>query len=384
MKSKRVAAAWEAKRTRARDGHKMTHRIPAWIRLVDSKFVLIPERAALVRRIFKLSKGGMGNALIAKQLNSEETDTWGDGIHQLRKARGWHSSYVFKILNNRAVIGEMTPHKMEQGKRVPQEPISGYYPRVITDEVFALTQAAISARRGKGGEVSSGGNLFTHLVKCAGCEGSIVKVNKGKKSSGPMLVCDDGRRGVSQCKWKPWLYEDFEGTVLSHVKEIDVDAVFGEKERHTDQLEGHLSAIEMKLVDVTAKRERLIDALTIGGDVPSIVNRIKAMECEQQQLETTKQELEEQIRVERAKYILQTRAGEDIEQLLHRLATAPQDEVFQLRLRLRDQIRSLIAQIDVDLIDREIFIFYVGPLATTKSRMISNNQSSVFTIDDDW
>ncbi|MCI0556894.1 MAG: recombinase family protein, partial [Nitrososphaera sp.] len=323
--------------------------------------------------------------LIAKRLNAEGIDTWGDGIHQKRKARGWHSSYVLKILNNRAVIGEMTPHKMEQGKRVPQEPISGYYPKVITDEVFALTQAAISARRGKGGEVSSGGNLFTHLVKCACCEGSIVRVNKGKKSSGAMLVCDDGRRGVSQCKWKPWLYEDFEGTVLSHVKEIDVDAVFGEKERYTDQLEGHLSAIEMKLGDATAKRERLIDALTIGGgDVPSIVNRLKAIEREQRQLETAKQELEEQIRVERANYILQTRAGEDIEQLLCRLATAPQDEVFQLRLRLRDQIRSLIAQIDVDLIEREIFIFYVGPLATTKSRMISNNQSSVFTIDDDW
>jgi len=198
MKSKRIAAAWEVKRMKALDGHKMTRRIPAWICLVDGKFELIPERAALVQRIFTMSKGGMGNALIAKELNLEGIDTWGDGIHQSRKAKGWHTSYVLKILNNRAVIGEMTPHKMEQGKRVPQEPLSGYYPNVITDEVFALTQAAIQSRRGKGGEVASGGNLFPHLIKCGQCGGSLVRVNKGKKSPGAVLVCDDGRRGVSQ------------------------------------------------------------------------------------------------------------------------------------------------------------------------------------------
>jgi hypothetical protein len=341
MKSKRLAAAWEAKRAKAVDGHKMTHRIPAWIRLVDGKFALIPERAALVRRIFKLSKDGMGNALIAKQLNLEGIDTWGDGIHQSRKAKGWRSSYVLKILNNRAVIGEMTPHKMEQGKRVPQEPISGYYPSVITDEVFALTQAVIKARRGKGGEVGSGGNLFTHLVKCARCGGSIVKVNKGKKSSGPMLVCDYGRRGVSQCPWTPWSYDEFERTALSHVKEIDVAAVFGQSERHTDEIQAQLSAVEMNLADVKAKRERLVDALEIGGEVKSIVGRIRLFEDEEERLETRKEVLEEQIRAERNKYALQVKASQDIEALLKRLDHAPREEALQLRLKLRDQLRTV-------------------------------------------
>ncbi|MCI0663267.1 MAG: recombinase family protein, partial [Acidobacteria bacterium] len=382
MKSKRVAAAWEEKRTRAVDGHKMTHRIPAWIRLVDDKFALIPERAALVRRIFKLSKGGMGNALIAKRLNLEGTDTWGDGIHQSRQARGWHSSYVLKILNNRAVIGEMTPHKMEQGKRVPQEPISGYYPRVITDEIFALTQAAIQARRGKGGEVSGAGNLFAHLIKCARCGGSLVRVNKGERSPGPVLVCDDGRRGVSQCKWKPWLYDDFERAVLLHVKEIDIDEVFGQSARHTNELEGHLSGIEMKLTDVRAKRERLVDALAIGGDVKSIVDRIRQFEDEEERLETSKEVLEEQIRAERNKYALQVKASQDIETLLTRLNNAPKEEAIPLRLKLREQLRSLIVQIDVRLDMRKIVIRYNTVDFERKTVVVFKSKKSMVFLED--
>jgi DNA invertase Pin-like site-specific DNA recombinase len=358
MKSRRLAAAWEAKRTKAVEGHKMTHKIPAWLRLVDGQFELIPERAELVQRIFTMSKGGMGNALIAKELNLAGIDTWGDGIHQSRKARGWRSSYVMKILKSRAVLGEMTPHKIEQGKRVPQKPIAGYYPRVITDEVFALTRAAIETRRGRGGEVGSVGNLFAHLLKCAQCGGSLVRVNKGKKSPGAVLVCDDGRMGVSQCTWRPWLYDDFERTVLSHVKEIDVDAVFGQSERHTNDLEGHLSAIEMNLADVKAKRERLVDALAIGGEVKSIVDRIRQFESEEERLETSKEALEEQIRAERNKYALQIKASQDIEALLNRPDGAPRDEVLRLRLKLREQIRSLIACIDVWLEIRKPVIRY--------------------------
>jgi hypothetical protein len=37
MKSRRLAASWETKRTKATGGHKMTHRIPAWLRLVNRR-----------------------------------------------------------------------------------------------------------------------------------------------------------------------------------------------------------------------------------------------------------------------------------------------------------------------------------------------------------
>jgi hypothetical protein len=92
------------------------------------------------------------------------------------------------------------------------------------------------------------------------------------------------------------------------------------------------------------------------------------------------------MRVEKSKFALQARAGEDIKVLLERLATAPKDQAFQMRLKLRAHIRSLIDQITVDLITKDILVVYVGPsLATTKTRWIKDGQSSVFVMDDpDW
>lgn len=129
-------------------------------------------------------------------------------------------------------------------------------------------------------------------------------------------------------------------------------------ERQTNDLEGHLSAVEMNLADVKAKRERLVDALAIGGEVKSIVDRIRQFESEEERLETSKEVLEEQIRAERNKYALQVKASQDIEALLNRLDHAPRDEALRLRLKLREQIRSLIARIDVWLEIRKPVIRY--------------------------
>ena len=57
-----------------------------------------------------------------------------------------------------------------------------------------------------------------------------------------------------------------------------------------------------------------------------------------------------------------------------------------VRLKLKQHLLGLVAQIDVDLVDREIDVFYVGPLATTKLRSIdAKDQVSEFVMDDpDW
>ena len=146
--------------------------------------------------------------------------------------------------------------------------------------------------------------------------------------------------------------------MLSHVKELDVAAVFGQSERQTNELQGTLSGIEMNLADVRAKRERLVDALAIGGEVVSIVDRIRQLEGEEERLGTSRQALEEHLRVERNKYALQVKASQDIEALLKRLADVPKEEAVQLRLKLRDQLRSLIAQTKVWLEIHKIVIRY--------------------------
>ena len=110
-KSKRVGAAWKAKRALAQErGQAMTARCPAWIWLEGGprigKYVLIPERAAQVRRWFEEAINGVGRRMIASGLNREGVPTWGNGAQ-------WHDSYVQKVLTNPAVYGAFTP----KGKR---------------------------------------------------------------------------------------------------------------------------------------------------------------------------------------------------------------------------------------------------------------------------
>jgi hypothetical protein len=64
------------------------------------------------------------------------------------------------------------------------------------------------------------------------------------------------------------------------------------------------------------------------------------------------------IRAERNKYALQVKASQDIEILLNKLNNSPKDEALPLRLKLREQIRSLVAQINVWLDIRKIVIRY--------------------------
>lgn len=104
-KSERVADAWDRKRQR---GAPMTRRCPAWLTIPIGTtsfrspangqvgYRVIEDRAKIVRQIFDMAARGIGKSTIALTLNRDGVDTWGRG-------RGWHASYVQKILRNPAV-----------------------------------------------------------------------------------------------------------------------------------------------------------------------------------------------------------------------------------------------------------------------------------------
>ena len=131
MKSRRLAKAWEGKRLKIGE-EKITARCPEWLELEKDRksFKIIPERAAIVQRMFQLASKGVGKRIVAKELNDAGVKPWGNG-------RWWYDSYVQKILSNRAVIGEFQTYKMVDGKRTPVgDPIPNYFPRVVDKTVF--------------------------------------------------------------------------------------------------------------------------------------------------------------------------------------------------------------------------------------------------------
>src|SRR5438445_3401471 len=125
LKARRVGEAWAAKRAKAATTP-MTAKVPGWCVLdrASGKIKLIPERAAVVRQIFKLTLKGVGQDSIAKQLNKKHVPTFG-------RAKVWQRSYIAKITSNPAVIGIFHPHLKQGGKRKPLDPVTGYYPPVV-------------------------------------------------------------------------------------------------------------------------------------------------------------------------------------------------------------------------------------------------------------
>lgn len=201
MKSQRVRDAYKKKHELARSENKpMGNAKPMWLELSDDKkqYILRPDRAAIIRRIYQLAIDGYGKGASSKILNIEGVPSF--------KGKTWGASSLDKVLNNRAVLGEYQPYSVqvdESGIRQKRgEPILGYYPAAIDESTFYQAKAAIEGRRKAGTtNQSKNFNVWQGLAKCALCGVAMHLVNKGKAPKGnTYLQCYAARKGT--CKGK--------------------------------------------------------------------------------------------------------------------------------------------------------------------------------------
>lgn len=262
IKGRRVAAAWQEKRNRVRRGEdaKLTSRAPAWLRWTSDGWQLANPHADTVRRVYRMTLGGVGEHSIAKALNEDGTPVMGRG-------KLWHRSTVAKLLRNPAVIGRLTPGRIEhdaQGKRrrVMEEPIAGAYPPVIAEAdwqaVRAIKDGTTSAPRGRTGAQPLQ-NLFGGLARCPDCGAAMTRVFKGRKGGKPKLVCTMAKAGkakhyvtVPQEEVEAAFVRNWQG-LLAEVPAPAQDAHLG---RVVDDLQGTISAKEDHLADVQHELDR--------------------------------------------------------------------------------------------------------------------------------
>ena len=201
MKSMRLRDVYAKKHELARtEGKPMGNAKPMWLELSEDKkqYILRPDRAAIVRRIYQLAINGFGKGASSKILNIEGVPSF--------KGKTWAASSLDKILNNRAVLGEYQPYSVqvdESGVRQKRgDPILNYYPATIDESTFYQAKAAIEGRRVAGTtNQSKNFNVWQGLAKCALCGVAMHLVNKGKAPKGnTYLQCYDARKGM--CKGK--------------------------------------------------------------------------------------------------------------------------------------------------------------------------------------
>lgn len=333
----------------------MTRAIPEWLEIKkdSDKITPIPERVAIVQRIFEEVAEGRGKNVITARLNEEGIKTWGKG---LRQGVRWHDSYISKILNGRAVLGEFQTHSRIRGIRIPTGPIyPDYYPKVITEELWQAAQKSLATRAVRhDANPDAPKNLVPQLVYIDGIRARWI--DKGNKTT------SNGKRGSK--KPNPhggrWIYyQTFDpstGKTLSTIPALEIETMILSALKKADGntwvrlLKDETTTIDPKVsmrrsleFQIQRRKEaidRLLNALALGvGGQASIATKIADEE---------KRLLEEQEKLAAlgSEIITNNHIPPKINEL-QKLAESGDTSNPEIRDALKRRLIGLIARVDI-------------------------------------
>ncbi|HGL5386784.1 recombinase family protein [Burkholderia orbicola] len=359
-KSKRLKAAWTNKRSRLHE-KKLTARCPLWMTLSDDRtqFEFIPERVKVVREVISLAKNGMGQTIIAKTLNAQSVPSFSGN------PKGWHPSYIQKILTSTALYGEYQPGIFEGGRAIPHgEPVADYYPAVISKEEFYALQAYRSQNAVGGGKARKGEtvpNLLSGLLRCGYCGSPMViagaaarriRNEDGKGVQRPpkkVLVCDGGRRGLG-CYAVQWAHKDFETSFLSFCRGIEFEKVLadvrsGHNESRELTLDEKIRSTEAEILAKDTRIKNLMVAIEEGNAPASLVERIRLLEEDVSELRRTETALATELNLHRSARQELSSTAQHTRSLIDSMGSMESDELFRVRAALAAQFRRTIASV---------------------------------------
>ncbi len=264
-------------------------------------------QAKMVRRIFNEYAGGKSPRAIAKQLNAENIagpsgKGWGPSTIHGNRQRGTG------ILNNELYIGKLVWNRLryikdpETGKRVSRlnpesEWITKDVPdlRIIDDELWQATKDRQEENKANWDTSKLGfwdrkrpRYLFSGLMKCGVCGGSIVNINSER------VGCANARnKGTCDCR-QTLRREALEATVLDGLRnelmEPDLFAIFCEEyTRHMNTLRieasSSLEGYRAELSKVTRDIDRVIQAIIDGVPGAQVKDKMAALEDRKAELE---------------------------------------------------------------------------------------------------
>jgi len=317
VKSERVTESWKKR-------HKqVTEILPGWLRREGGKAVVIPERVAVIRKIFQWAADDCGLREIVKRLTE-------GGYPPMGRSRKWNKGFLTSLFTGRLVLGEYQPKVRGEGKRVPNgEPDAEKYPAVIDEELYERARVKLLSRKHPVGRPAADRvNLFTGLVKNPRHGDNYIMVVR-KDGSGrrvPVLLpssADQGRAaGVS------FPLATFEKAVLGCLREVKPSEILpfqGEGEDDVPIFRAELEKIEARI----AKLESDLDK---DEDDKDMVDWVKSQVRKQLTLKREVTAKLDGALSERANPL--SEAWGKVTPLLDALQSAPDQEEARTRLRL--------------------------------------------------
>lgn len=277
MKSERVRDAYESNRKRG--SSQIFGTAPGWLTRKDkySPWELVPEKAAVVRKVFELMAEGWGSGEIAKKANKEG---WVVPTRLGDKRRGWSATMASKLVRSRSVIGEHEhrnrtreankKHWTGESRGIVRK---GYYPAVVDEELFYKVQAAVDRRRKPEGRDQWYFNIWSGLICCAKCGGGVWrKVDFGTKTLG-QLRCRNASAGL--CDEPSFPIKQVDAPVLTCIASF-ASMQLGNADVYIAKLDAENAA----LAKLDAEEANLAEAVAQVGPLPKFLEKMAALAVE--------------------------------------------------------------------------------------------------------
>ena len=301
VKSKRVKAAikklcqdWVDGKYRGliRNGHD-----PAWVKLVDGKYELIPERAEAIRMAVQLYTDGYGAEEIFKRVHAA-------GL-RISHGQTEYKANFYKQLTKRVLVGEK-----ELSVDGENFALKGYYPPVITELEWAdmRTTAETRGRSKLKGEVP---HILTGLgiTSCGYCGSQMAGQNNGRKPRLPDGRISDTYRRL-RCAHRMYRIDcpgadgscssgPVERALLNFCSDMMNLRTLKGGDRSSRPARELAEAIKRKQ-DLDGQLERLTDAMLAmpaGATVATFVDRARSLEDERHKLKGSITALENELSV---------------------------------------------------------------------------------------
>ena len=351
MKSSRIRNGFNKVRANL-SKEKQTANCPQWLKLSNDRkfFAIQEERAGIIKRIFTLSYDGVGIKTIVRILNQEK-------IPAFRSSAGWGPSCVRKILSSRAVLGEFQPHTSNPVTKKYDpvgEPVVGYFPKIIDDDMFNAVQARLSNGTHRAGRTAKVENLFGGITKCGNCGARMDVVTKGKFPNYIRnLVCDSARKGLTKCGHTGLKCTEIENEFMRYCREKDIlellDCETQVEEAKSLRLSQQMSSQEGELISVERKIHIYVEELEESEDklerdhvkvrIRELLHRKEKINIEISSIKLEIDNINQSIEKSETK----------INGILHLYKTAANSlneaDVVLFRTRLRNQLRQIVKKV---------------------------------------
>lgn len=269
--------AWTSKKRDAREGKPIGRQMPAWIDLVNGKYVLRDSAITSIRIIFKWSSEGMGTFAIAKRLNDE-------GYPPIAKSKRWVRGYVAKILKSRSAIGEYQPRKFNTGRSPEGEPIPNYYPPIVTEKEFYDAQSARHSRDKRCGRPASNPTASFPFAGLCWCGLTQTKLHSAKRGNKRLVVSKAAIELEDDAKWTPFHMFAFRDAILSQLVELQSSDLFNDPHgAKVAEIEGRMLEVQKRLKSAMAAFDADPESPTWSEKVSACDRQLRALALQQRE-----------------------------------------------------------------------------------------------------